>query len=295
MPVTKLDITRQATFSGNTNVGFKLTGVADPTLAQDAATKAYVDSVATGLDWKGSVRAATTAQGALATAYQNAAIIDGVTLATGDRILLKDQTAGTENGIYTVNATGAPTRSTDADTNAEVTPGLATFVEEGTANADKGYVLTNNGAITLGTTALTFAQFSGGGGGAGTVTSVSVVSANGLAGTVATNTTTPAITLTTTVTGLLKGNGTAISAAVAGTDYLTTANFVTRETPGGLVNSANTAFTLAATPLVGTEEVFLNGLQQDPGAGQDYTITGAAITYLTAPLTGDKIRVNYRK
>ena len=294
MPVTKIDITRQATFSGNTNVGFKLTGVADPTLAQDAATKAYVDSVATGLDWKASVRAATTVNGALATAYAVAQIIDGVTLATNDRILLKDQTTGSENGIYIVTA-GTPTRATDADTNAEVTPGLATFVEEGTANADKGFVLTNNGAITLGTTALVFAQFTGSGGGAGTVTSVSVASANGFAGTVATATTTPAITVSTTITGLLKGNGTAISAAVAGTDYLTTANFVTRETPGGLVNGANATFTLAATPLAGSEEVFLNGILQEPAAGNDYTISTNTITYLTAPLTGDRIRVNYRK
>jgi hypothetical protein len=77
--------------------------------------------------------------------------------------------------------------------------------------------------------------------------------------------------------------------------YLTAANIVTRETPTGLVNGANTTFTLAATPTAGTEEVFLNGILQEPGAGNDYTISGATITYLTAPATGDRIRVNYRK
>lgn len=134
-----------------------------PSADADVATKAYVDAARSGLDVKASVRAATTGPGTLASSFANGSIIDGVTLATGDRILIKDQSTGSENGIYTVNATGAPTRATDADSNTEVTPGLFTFVEEGTANADSGWVLTNNGSITLGSTALTFAQFSGAG------------------------------------------------------------------------------------------------------------------------------------
>ncbi len=73
------------------------------------------------------------------------------------------------------------------------------------------------------------------------------------------------------------------------------ADFVVRETPSGSVNGSNTAFVLANTPLAGSEEIYLNGLQQEPGAGNDYTISGANITYLTAPLAGDKIRVSYRK
>lgn len=134
-----------------------------PSADADVATKAYVDAARSGLDVKASVRAATTGPGTLASSFANGSVIDGVTLATGNRILIKDQSTGSENGIYTVNATGAPTRATDADSNTEVTPGLFTFVEEGTANADSGWVLTNNGSITLGTTALTFAQFSGAG------------------------------------------------------------------------------------------------------------------------------------
>jgi hypothetical protein len=133
------------------------------------------------------------------------------------------------------------------------------------------------------------------GGGSGTVTTVSVVGANGLAGTVANAGTTPAITLSTSVTGVLKGNGTAISAATAGTDYMAPANFVVRETPTGLVNSSNVTYTLANTPIAGTEVVFLNGILQEPGAGNDYTIATNTITYLTAPVTGDRLRVNYYK
>lgn len=216
-----------------------------------------------------------------------------MTLATGDRILIKNQATASENGIYVVAASGAPTRSADANSGTNLVDNMAVFVEEGTTLSDTGWTLTNNGAITVGTTALTFAQFTGSS--SGTVSSVSVVTANGLGGTVATATTTPAITLTTGVTGLMKGNGTAISAAVAGTDYLTPTGTVTRETPTGLVNSANTTYTLANTPTAGSEEVFLNGILQEPGAGNDYTISTNTITYLTAPLTGDRLRVSYRK
>jgi hypothetical protein len=139
----------------------KITNLTDPTNAQDAANKRYVDAAVVGIDWKPSVRAATTAAVTLATAFENGDTLDGVTLATGNRILVKDQADGTENGIYVVEASGAPTRATDADTAAEITASFAVFVEEGTVNADSGYTLTNNGAVTIGTTALTFTQFTG--------------------------------------------------------------------------------------------------------------------------------------
>lgn len=620
--------------------GFTITGLGTPSSGTDAATKAYVDSVAQGIDPKASVRAATTGNITLS----NTQTIDGVALSAADRVLVKDQSTGSQNGIYVVVAGGAWTRATDADTNAEVNGGMFTFVEEGTVNADSGWVLTNDGSITLGTTALTFAQFSGAGqitagggltktgntldvvgtanrivinadsidigtdvvtltgtqtltnksivatqltgtinaaqlpaftgdvttsagssattlaniptgvtmagsllataisapstpasgkgslyvdstsknfavkndagvvnhgiqsrtatannwirsiaddgtttisqpaftdlsgsiaatqlpaftgdvstsagtatttigsgvvslgklanlaansvignstgssatptavsllstptasaillrdasanafanafvpsattittsggtttlsvsspqftqftgtspqtlvlpnattltnghyfvvanrstnnitvnmnGGTllltmgagsqatitlvnngtaagtwdtsytiagaatGTVTTVSVVSTNGFAGSVSNSTTTPAITLSTTITGILKGNATAISAATNGTDYVNNANFVIRETPSGSVNSSNTTFTLANTPTAGTEQVYLNGMLQEPGAGNDYTISGGTITYLTAPVTGDKLRVSYMK
>jgi len=139
-----------------------ITGLGAPSGGSDAANKDYVDALANGLDWKASVRVATTAAGTLATDFENGDTIDGVVLATGDRILIKDQTAGSENGIYIVNATGAPTRSADADVSAEVTSGMSCLVSEGTANADKVFVLTTNDPITLDTTALVFAQLAGG-------------------------------------------------------------------------------------------------------------------------------------
>ena len=140
-----------------------ITGLATPTADADAATKSYVDGVAQGLSAKDSVRAATTVDGTLASAFANSQVIDGVTLATGDRILLKNQTSGSENGVYTVNASGTPTRSVDFDSNAEVAKGAFIFVEEGTTNADAGFVLTTDGSITLDTTSLAFTQFSGAG------------------------------------------------------------------------------------------------------------------------------------
>ena len=140
--------------------------------------KTYVDQVANGLDVKASVRVATTANltgtynngNGTITASSNGAIsVDGVTLSANDRVLVKDQTTQTQNGIYKVTTTGGAsaafvlTRTPDADAASEITGGAFTFVEEGTANADNGYVATHNGTPTLGTTNITFDQFSGAG------------------------------------------------------------------------------------------------------------------------------------
>ena len=150
------------TMSGAIAMGTnKITGLGEPTSAQDAATKSYVDTTVQGIDWKASVKAATTANVTLASDLENGDTLDGVTLATGDRVLVKDQSTGSENGIYVVKVSGAPDRSTDADTGAEVTANFAVFVEQGTVNADSGFTLTNNGSVTIGTTALAFTQFTG--------------------------------------------------------------------------------------------------------------------------------------
>lgn len=155
--------TRTAATADITASGFKITNVGTPTVGTDAVTKTYADALVAGISsWKSAVRAATTANGTLATAYENGDVIDGVTLATGDRILLKNQTTGGENGIYTVNASGAPTRTTDADAGTELI-GAGVFVDEGTTNADSSWVNTTNGPITLGTTATVWVQFSGAG------------------------------------------------------------------------------------------------------------------------------------
>lgn len=139
----------------------KITNLTDPTNPQDAANKRYVDAAVVGIDWKPSVRVATTAAITLATGLENGDTLDGVTLATGDRVLVKNQVDATENGIYVVAASGAPSRSTDADTAAEITASFAVFVEEGTVNTDSGWTLTNNGAVTVGTSELSFTQFTG--------------------------------------------------------------------------------------------------------------------------------------
>ena len=141
----------------------KIINVATPTSTGDAANKAYVDAQLQGLDVKQSVRVATTANGTLSSAFANGQTVDGVTLATGNRILLKNQTTGSQNGIYVVNSSGAPTRAVDFDSDTQPTGGTFFFVEEGTANADNGFVMTNNGTVTIGTDAPVFTQFSGAG------------------------------------------------------------------------------------------------------------------------------------
>jgi len=156
----------------------KIINVSTPTADNDAANKAYVDGVVNGLDVKESVAVATT--GNLSATYDNGAgtltassngalSIDGVTPSASDRVLVKDQTTQTQNGIYTVTTVGdgstafVLTRAPDADTAAELTGGTFFFVEQGTSNADNGYVATHNGVPTFGTTNITFSQFSGAG------------------------------------------------------------------------------------------------------------------------------------
>lgn len=139
----------------------KITGLATPTAGTDAANKNYVDDAVAGLSWKNEVRVATTASGTLASSFANGSSVDGVTLATNDRILIKNQSTQTENGIYVVNAAGAPTRATDADSAGEI-DGAAVFVTNGTTNGGTRWVCNTSGTITLGSTNITFVQFSAG-------------------------------------------------------------------------------------------------------------------------------------
>lgn len=132
---------------------FKGVNAAEPTAAAHLATKNYVDSVAQGLAPKESVRAATSANITLS----GAQTIDGVSVIAGDRVLVKNQSAASENGVY-VAAAGAWSRATDADSEGDLR-GASVFVEEGTANADTLWVMTTNAPITVGSTSLTWTQF----------------------------------------------------------------------------------------------------------------------------------------
>jgi hypothetical protein len=419
----------------------RITSLAEPTANTDAATKGYVDSVAAGLDPKESCRAATTAAlpavtynngtggvGATLTADANGALPaqDGITLVVGNRLLVKNQAATLQNGIYTVTVVGdvsnkfVLTRATDQDGSPanEVSGGNFTFVEEGTLNADSGWVVTGDGTLTVGSDPIVWVQFSEAGtiqagagltktgttidvvagdssltvnandlivkldpagaisldGGAaglqvntGTgieidsnslrissaaagdglgysagVLSVNVAAAGGLelfsdsvrikSDTATTNTI--GITTTSNGAGILfnstsftdsgsetlalassvAGDGLALTSGIlsvnvddstieiatdtlrlkdAGITYAKT-RLVTREVPSGLVNGSNTAFDTANNFTSGSEHVYLNGILQNVGAGNDYVVTDAnTITFNTAPQTNDVILISY--
>jgi hypothetical protein len=197
----------------------KIISLADPTAATDGANKQYVDNLVSGLSWKESCRIGSTANLGLS----GLTAIDGVTPSANDRVLVKNQTTASANGIY-LAAAGAWSRATDADAAAEIN-GMAVFIEEGTTLADTAWVCTTNAPITLGSTNLAFAQFSGGGAvtaGAGllqnanafdfvtgdtslTVSADSVIVNTGVIATVA--------SVTTAVTGMVKK----FAAALTGT------------------------------------------------------------------------------
>jgi hypothetical protein len=148
------------TMSGNLAMGGnKVTGLGAPTASGDAATKSYVDSVAEGLKPKTAARAATTANITIATDLNSGDVIDGVTLADGDRVLVKDQSTASQNGIYIVGAT--PARATDFDSTSPIDEinGAMIAVEEGTANAGKVFVQAGALVATVGTDPINFIYF----------------------------------------------------------------------------------------------------------------------------------------
>lgn len=234
-----------------------INNVATPLAGTDAANKAYVDAARTGLDVKESVRAATTGNITLS----GTQAIDGVTLAAGERVLVKDQNTPHENGIYVV-ASGAWSRSDDADTSDKVTPGMFTFVEEGTSYDNTGWVLANNATVTLNTTGLSFVQFSGAGvitAGAGLTKTGNTLDVVGTSGRISVGANSIDIssgyagqTSITTLGTITSGtwNGTAIDFASGGTG-LTTA-------PQGSVLIANAADTLTALDGGGSNDGILS-------------------------------------
>ena len=279
----------------------KVTNIADPTGAQDAASKAYVDAVKTGLDIKDSCDIATTADtsswvyangtagvGATLTAAGNGVVaLDGVNLTLNMRVLVKDQDPSTENGIYYVSTAGAVgailvlTRALDANQPAELTGGSFTFVEQGTTQAENGYVFTHNGDPTfgVGNTALTVAQFSG----AGQIIAGTSLTKSGNTMNVATDGTTmftlsDALSVKSTGTAgqVLRSTGTAGQAALYGQLDLANSNAVTGITAvanGGIgVNTigANLLMTGDGTNAVNTVAVGTSGqVLLSAGSGTD--------------------------
>jgi hypothetical protein len=293
--------------------GFKITGVADPINPQDAATRAWVlANITGGVVSSTTARAATTANITLSATQT----VDGVALSAGDVCLVKNQTTASGNGVYSV-AAGAWTRIAAMDTWAEV-PGMLVSVQQGTVNADTVWLSTADAGGTLGTTSITFTQLPGPSditAGAGLVRTGQVIDVVAADTSMTVNPDSIAVSrdaagavglstgLKVNVDNLtieINSNTLRVKAASIGDTQLAVvyqkqANIVTRETPGGTINGVNTAFTLAATPVAGSEQLFLNGILQEPGAGNDYTISGVNITMLAAPVTGDRLKVNYLK
>jgi hypothetical protein len=252
----------------------KITNLATPTDGTDAVTKAYVDAATEGLHVHESARAATTVNVNLANALENGDTLDGVTLATGDRILVKNQTTQSENGIYVVAASGQPARATDFDTASEVDSGDFIFVYSGTENGGTGWVQTNRPA-TIGTDAIAFTQFSGAG---------TYLAGNGL------TLTGNSFSINTTITADLSTTQTLTNKSISGS-----ANTLTNIPNNALSNSAitinGTSVSLGGTRTLGSDDIsegstnkyFTDERAQDAignavGTGLSYNDTTGAIS-----------------
>jgi hypothetical protein len=228
-------------FTGDQSMGNnKLTTLATPTNTGDAANKGYVDNLIASLPSAyryRNVKVASTTDITLSNPATST--IDGISLTSGDRVLVHNQNTPAQNGIYVFDTSStAMTRATDSDAWDELVGSLV-YVDQGSAQAEYRYFCTSNSGGTLGSTAVTYTQDTSG--------------------------------------------------------TLSTTNFVTEETPSGTINGSNVTFTLAVTPTAGTLKLYLNGVRQKSGAGNDYTISTNTITMTTAPISGDVLISDYMK
>jgi len=228
-------------FTGAQSMGNnKLTSLGTPTNSGDATTKGYVDTLIDGLPTAYRYRNVKVASVANITlSNPGTSTFDGIALTSGDRVLVKDQSTASQNGIYDFNgSSSAMTRSSDSDAWDELVGSLV-YVDQGTVNAEKRFFCTSDSGGTLGSTAVTYVADTSG--------------------------------------------------------SLSTSNFVVEETPSGSINGSNTSFTLANTPTANTVKLYLNGVRQKSGAGNDYTISTNVITMTTAPISGDVLIADYMK
>ena len=253
--------------------------VATPTDPAHAATKGYVDAARQGLDVKQSVRAATVgahqSPATLVSGYE----LDGVTLAEGDKVLIKDlyspgMGGGEINGIYVVQATGAAIRATDANGTAdtgEVSGGTFTFVEEGTTHADSGWVVSSNGSVNVGTDNMLWVQFSG----AGSITAGDGLSKDGN------------ILNVNVVAGrtVITDDAVDIDSTYVGQASITTLGTITTGTWNGVDIAVSDGGTGASTESAARTNLAVGGTQgfgvSEPVLSRTvaYTLTGSATSY----------------
>ena len=255
VPVIAVNAQGQITSATNTTINAVTltTGTISttPSGSTDIANKSYVDTVAQGLDTKASVVAGTTANITLS----GTQTIDGIVLVSGDRVLVKNQTASADNGLY-LCAAGAWTRTTDMNTWAQV-PGAYVFVETGSTLADTGWVCTSDAGGTIGVTAITWAQFSGAGSGVSSITFGS--------------------------TGLTPSTATTGAVTVAGT--LALANGGTGQTTASAAFNALSPITTTGDLIIGTG---VNTASRLAIGANGYLLTsnGTTASWVAAPASG---------
>ena len=306
--------------------GFTLTTLADGVNPQDAVNVRTAQAMMVGIGLQARVRGVATANQALTGLPTN----DGVTFVAADVILLTAQTTTAQNGPWVV-AAGAWTRPTFWAAASSQKPALF-YANEGTVKADTKWTTITDGTIVVDTTAVSISQdttgasYTAGNGILLTGSAFSAKLANGVgfdgsnniqvvangtsltvaaAGVKITDGTPGQVMLAnasnlatfTSLSGDLSVTSAGVTAVnnTAGTGFLKYTNIVGGETPTGTVNSANTAFTLAFTPQVGSLSLYLNGQRLKSGAGNDYTVAGTAVTMLFAPTTGDQLLADYFK
>ncbi len=287
---TKIRWSTQVNLDGDIDLNstYKILNVPTPTTAGDVANKAYVDAVAQGLRWKSPCRVATTGNITLS----GTQTIDGVSVAEGDRVLVWQQTTGTENGIYVVS-TSAWSRATDADEDNELVS-AACFVSEGTANGDKGFVCTND-SITIGTTIITFVAFTTTGG---------LVAGNGIniIGNEISVKPKPDNGIGVDSSGVYAVVKTSGGVIIDGANGLAADNTILQFLGDYRIDSfvgdgTTTDFGLTSPPYYGSGNnnviVSLNGLIQKQGTDYSVDTANNQIDFVSAPANGDVIVVYY--